>query len=111
MALAVRDTELAMTLEKLQKQAGIQPSLVITDSQVFSSLSKILPEAIPLTSFSILMARYKGFLETAVRGIQAMETLQDGDQILAGVPFTNYGIAIAYLTGILNRSLKPVFSK
>ena len=82
MALAVRATRsLPMTLEKLQSQAGICPSLVITDSQVFGPVSRILPETIPLTSFSILMARYKGFLETAVRGVEAIEMLRDGDRI------------------------------
>ena len=46
--------------------------MVVTDSQAFAVVSKIVPEDIPLTSFSILMARYKGFLETAVRGASAL---------------------------------------
>lgn len=176
-AIAVRDTELEMTLKMLAKK----PALVITDSQVFSSVSKIVPDDIALTSFSILMARYKGFLKTAVRGASAIENLKDGDKILisegcthhrqcndigtvklprliknktgkniifetssgkgfpenltdyklilhcggcmlnerevqrrrelaeaAGVPFTNYGITIAYLNGILKRSIAPL---
>ncbi|HBE85555.1 MAG TPA: [FeFe] hydrogenase H-cluster maturation GTPase HydF [Lachnoclostridium sp.] len=174
-SVAVRDTELKETLERL----GSRPALVITDSQVFEKVSKDTPEEILLTSFSILMARYKGFLEDAVKGVAAIGDLTDGDRILisegcthhrqcddigtvklprwlrqytgkelaietssgrefpedlsaykliihcggcmlnereieyrrkcasdAGVPFTNYGIAIAYMKGILKRSLK-----
>ncbi len=174
-SVVTRDTELALTLKKL----GNPPAMVITDSQAFESVSRDTPPEIKLTSFSILMARYKGFLETAVRGVSAIEQLQDGDRILisegcthhrqcddigtfkiprwlrqhtgkdlvietssgrefpenlndyklvihcggcmlntremlyrqkcaedAGVPFTNYGITIAYMQGILKRSLE-----
>ena len=170
-----RDTE----LETVLKKPGIVPALVITDSQAFRTVSSIVPDEIPLTSFSILMARHKGFLETAVAGISAARNLQDGDRILMaegcshhrqcndigtvkipnwlrkytgkeitidtcsgrefpedlstyrlvihcggcmltegavqarmrqattqGVPFTNYGIAIALMTGALERSLR-----
>ena len=170
-----RDTE----LEALLKKPGLDPALVITDSQAFRTVSAIVPDALPLTSFSILMARYKGFLDTAVKGISAAGTLQDGDRILLaegcthhrqcndigtvkiprwlrqytgkelqidtcsgrefpedltpyrlvihcggcmltenavlarmnqairqGIPFTNYGIAIAFMTGALERSLR-----
>ena len=170
-----RDTE----LEALLKTPGLDPALVITDSQAFRTVSAIVPDALPLTSFSILMARYKGFLDTAVKGISAAGTLQDGDRILLaegcthhrqcndigtvkiprwlrqytgkelqidtcsgrefpedltpyrlvihcggcmltenavlarmnqairqGIPFTNYGIAIAFMTGALERSLR-----
>lgn len=173
-ALVVRDTE----LEALLKTIGTKPKLVITDSQVFNKVKDIVPDSIPLTSFSILMARYKGFLETAVKGAAAIDTLQDGDKVLiaegcthhrqcddigtvkiprwlkartqkdiimetssgkgfpedlspykliihcggcmlnekevscrrkfavdSSVPFTNYGIAIAYMQGILKRTL------
>lgn len=173
-AVTVRDTELKEILEKL----GRKPSLVITDSQAFGSVSKDVPDDILLTSFSILMARYKGFLETAVKGAAAIEKLKNGDKVLisegcthhrqcedigtvklprwlknytgkdliietssgkgfpddlseysliihcggcmlnereiqyrrkfaedSGVPFTNYGTAIAYMKGILKRSL------
>lgn len=176
-AISVRDTELAQTLKSL----GTKPSLVITDSQAFDKVSKIVPEDIPLTSFSILMARYKGFLDTAVRGAMAIDSLPDGAKILisegcthhrqcndigtvklprllkmytgkdfvietssgkgfpddlseydlvlhcgacmlnereikyrmkfavdSGVPFTNYGIAIAYMRGILKRSVAMI---
>ena len=170
-----RDTE----LEDLLKKPGLDPALVITDSQAFRTVSAIVPDALPLTSFSILMARYKGFLDTAVKGISAAGNLQDGDRILLaegcthhrqcndigtvkiprwlrqytgkelqidtcsgrefpedltpyrlvihcggcmltenavlarmnqairqGIPFTNYGIAIAFMTGALERSLR-----
>lgn len=173
-ALVVRDTELASLLGTV----GVNPKLVITDSQVFNKVKDIVPETIPLTSFSILMARYKGFLETAVKGAAAIDSLDDGDKVLiaegcthhrqcddigtvkiprwlkartqkdiiietasgkgfpddlspykliihcggcmlnekevsyrrkfaedSGVPFTNYGTAIAYMQGILKRTL------
>ena len=173
-ALVVRDTE----LEALLGTVGAKPKLVITDSQVFNKVKDIVPDTVPLTSFSILMARYKGFLETAVRGAAAIDSLNDGDKILiaegcthhrqcddigtvkiprwlktrtqkdiiietvsgkgfpddlspykliihcggcmlnekevsyrrkfaedSGVPFTNYGTAIAYMQGILKRTL------
>ncbi|MBW4845735.1 MAG: [FeFe] hydrogenase H-cluster maturation GTPase HydF [Lachnospiraceae bacterium] len=176
-SVAVRDTELKETLERL----GTRPALVITDSQAFEQVSKDTPEEILLTSFSILLARYKGFLEEAVKGVAAIGDLEDGDKILisegcthhrqcddigtvklprwlrqhtgkellietssgrefpedlsaykliihcggcmlneremeyrgkcaadAKVPFTNYGIAIAYMKGILKRSIKPL---
>ena len=176
-SVVCRDTELSVTLNKL---AG-KVKLVITDSQAFATVSKIVPEDIPLTSFSILMARYKGFLDGAVKGVRAIKDLKDGDTVLisegcthhrqcedigtvkipkllkkvtgkelkivtssgtefsvdlspyslvihcggcmlndremkfrekcaadAGVPFTNYGIALAFMTGILKRSVKPI---
>ena len=164
------------TLELLQKP----PKLVITDSQVFSKVKEVIPEDIMLTSFSILFARYKGDLESTVKGAFQIEELKDGDKILISegcthhrqcgdigteklpkwilkytgknltfeftsggdfpenikdykliihcgacmlnekqmqarmarakinkIPMTNYGIAIAYLNGILKRSIKP----
>ena len=173
-ALVVRDTELAELLRSL----GKKPSVVITDSQAFAKVKDIVPDDVRLTSFSILMARYKGFLATAVAGAAAIERLQDGDRVLisegcthhrqcddigtvklpnwlrkytgkdivietssgkgfpedlspyklvihcggcmlneremryrrqfagdSGVPFTNYGTAIAYMNGILKRTL------
>ena len=173
-AVVARDSELKLTLEKL----GKKPSIVITDSQVFGKVKDIVPQDIRLTSFSILMARHKGFLETAVKGAAAIENLRNGDRVLisegcthhrqcedigtvklprwlnsytkkdikietssgkgfpddlspysliihcggcmlnerevqyrrsfaedSGVPFTNYGTAIAYMQGILPRTL------
>lgn len=176
-AVTVRNTELAKTLQKLEGKVR----MVITDSQAFEEVAAIVPKEIPLTSFSILMARFKGYLETAVKGIQAVDSLKDGDRILVsegcthhrqcedigtvklpnwllkytgkdlkfewssgrefkedlspyamvihcggcmlnerevkyrmkcavdqGIPFTNYGIAIAYMKGILQRSIEPI---
>ncbi len=175
-ALVCRDSELTGTLGKLAES----PRIVITDSQVFGSVSKMVPEDVPLTSFSILMARYKGDLPLAVAGAAAVDKLSAGDRVLvaegcthhrqcedigtvkipmwlrkylgfdvdftftsgtefpedlsgyklvihcggctlneremryrlrscmsAGVPVTNYGILIAYLNGILKRTLAP----
>lgn len=173
--IVTRETELKATLEQL----GKKPAMVITDSQAFAKVSAETPREIPLTSFSILMARYKGQLHGAVLGAAAIEKLQDGDTVLISegcthhrqcddigtvklprwlkehtgkdlqfqfssgtsfpeelsqyqlivhcggcmlneremqyrqkcaadqnIPFTNYGIAIAYMQGILQRSIE-----
>ena len=169
--------ELPQALQSL----GKAPRLVITDSQAFGAVNKLVPRQIPLTSFSILMARYKGTLDQSVAGAAQLDQLQDGDKVLlsegcthhrqcedigtvkiprwlkeytgkdlvlehssgrdfpedlspyrliihcggcmlgeremayrqktaqdAGVPFTNYGMAIAQMHGILQRSLEPL---
>ena len=70
-AIVVKESELKQTLEQL----GRSPAMVITDSQVFEQVSEEVSEEIPLTSFSILMARYKGYLETAVNGVAAIDHL------------------------------------
>ncbi len=166
-------------LEETLKNFGKKPSVVITDSQAFNVVSKIVPEDIPLTSFSILFAKYKGVLDEAVKAVGRIETLKDGDKILVAegcshhrqcndigtvkipnwikkhtgkdiqfeftsgrefpdnlkdyalvlhcggcmiterdvmsrmekakeenIPFTNYGITIAYMNGILKRSIE-----
>ena len=77
-SVVVRDTELKETL----KQLGKKPRLVITDSQAFAAVSRDTPQDILLTSFSILFARYKGNLKSAVSGAAALETVEDGDKIL-----------------------------
>ena len=175
-AIVVKEYELRETLENL----GKKPKLVITDSQVFSKVSADTPKDILLTSFSILFARYKGDLEETVKGVRALETLEDNDTILISegcthhrqcddigrvkiprwvmqhtgkelnfeftsgtefpydlskykmiihcggctlnereikyrikcakdqnIPFTNYGILIAYIQGILKRTVEP----
>lgn len=84
--IVVKDTELSELLAKLQ----VKPRLVITDSQVFGKVSSIVPEDIPLTSFSILMARYKGNLKTMVQGAYALDTLQDGDTVLISEGCTHH---------------------
>lgn len=176
-ALCCKDTELSGLIEEY----GEKISLVITDSQAFEMVAKTVPENIPLTSFSILMARYKGFLSVAAEGVSVIRQLKDGARILIAegcthhrqcedigtvklpkwltqytkkelvfetcsgrefpddlseydmvihcggcmlnereilcrmeravsqnVPFTNYGITIAYLKGILQRSTEIV---
>ena len=77
-ALVVKENELKHTLEELANP----PAMVVTDSQAFEKVSKDVPETVPLTSFSILMARHKGFLELAVSGAAKLDTLQDGDKVL-----------------------------
>ena len=77
-------------LEKTLKDLAKPPKMVITDSQVFGYVQKIVPEDVPLTSFSILMARYKGYLETAVRGVRAIADLKDGDTVLMAEGCTHH---------------------
>lgn len=175
-SMVTKDSELKETLNALKAK----PRLVITDSQAFQKVSIDTPADIPLTSFSILFARYKGELESLIEGVRAVEYLKDGDLILMaegcthhrqcddigtvkipkwlkektkkdlifetssgtgypsdisqyalivhcgacmlnqremryrierakelGVPIVNYGILIAYINGILERSLEP----
>lgn len=85
-AIVVKESELKQTLEQL----GRSPAMVITDSQVFEQVSEEVSEEIPLTSFSILMARYKGYLETAVNGVAAIDRLKDGDKILISEGCTHH---------------------
>lgn len=172
--IVVKETE----LQQVFCNNGLKPDLVITDSQVFDFVNASIPADVALTSFSILMARKKGFLQLAVQGVEKLKNLQDGDTVLiaegcthhrqckdigtvklpdwitsytkkklnfafcsggefpeelssysmvihcggctlndkeilrrmklaqkAGVPFTNYGIAIACMNGILERSI------
>lgn len=85
-SVAVRETELGDTLRGL----GQRPALVITDSQAFGQVSAMVPQEIPLTSFSILFARYKGNLEQAVAGVRALDQLQDGDKVLISEGCTHH---------------------
>lgn len=85
-AVVIREHELAATLEQL----GGKAAMVITDSQAFALAGKVTPDSIPLTSFSILMANYKGFLKTAVNGISALENLKDGDKVLIAEGCTHH---------------------
>ncbi len=85
-AIVVKEFELRETLENL----GKKPKLVITDSQVFAKVSADTPKNIWLTSFSILFARHKGILETAVKGAVVLDTLQDGDTILISEGCTHH---------------------
>lgn len=85
-AVVVKESELRGVLEGL----GRRPSLVVTDSQAFGRVSKDTPEDIPLTSFSILMARYKGILDFTVPGAAAIDRLKDGDTILVAEGCTHH---------------------
>ena len=174
-AAVVQPKQLDLTL----KSMNVKPKAVITDSQVFGEVSKIVPKDVLLTSFSILLANYKGILTEAVKAVKRIEALSDGDTLLIAegcthhrqcndigtvkipawikkhtgkdinfeftsgrefpddlskyaavihcggcmiterdvlsrmekaqnqnVPFTNYGILIAYINGILKRSIE-----
>ncbi|MCI5726255.1 MAG: [FeFe] hydrogenase H-cluster maturation GTPase HydF [Clostridium sp.] len=85
-AIVVKEFELKDTLKAL----GKKPSLVITDSQVFSKVANDTPKDIPLTSFSILFARHKGLLDTAVKGVAIIDKLQDNDTILISEGCTHH---------------------
>jgi [FeFe] hydrogenase H-cluster maturation GTPase HydF len=88
MVLTVKDTELVDILSALNRK----PDLVITDSQVFKKVNEILDRDIPLTSFSILMARYKGDLKTFVHGARAIDDLKPGDRILIAEACTHHAL-------------------
>ena len=85
-ALCCRESELTETLDSLKNP----PALVITDSQVFGKVSEKLSADIPLTSFSILMARYKGELSILLEGAKALENLKDGDKVLISEGCTHH---------------------
>ena len=89
LSLVVRDTELKSTLDHFLAQ-GVCPKLVVTDSQAFACVSKAVPENITLTSFSILFSRYKGELETQLKGIAALSSIEDGDRILIAEGCTHH---------------------
>lgn len=84
----VKESELKQAIENLKEP----PSLVITDSQAFKQVSEIVPENIPLTSFSILFARLKGDLDEFVKGTKAIESLKDGDKVLILESCTHHAI-------------------
>ena len=83
--VVVKDTELAIALEKVGKVR-----MVITDSQAFSKVSKIVPPEIPLTSFSILMARFKGILDQSIEGANMLDKLESGAKILISEGCTHH---------------------
>ena len=87
--ILVRDKELQTALNRLET-AGTPPALVITDSQIFPQVAAMVPENIPLTSFSILFARYKGNLETAAAGASVIDTLEHDDLILISEGCTHH---------------------
>ena len=103
--MVCRDSELKATLQKL----SLPPRMVITDSQVFGLVSKIVPAEIPLTSFSILMARYKGDLPLVIAGASAIKELKDGDKILIAEGCTHHrqceDIGTVKIPGLLRKKL------
>lgn len=85
-AVVIQDCEVSETLKILNKK----PRFIITDSQAFASVSKQVPCDIPLTSFSILLARKRGWLKTASEGVKAVENLKDGDFVLISEGCTHH---------------------
>ena len=100
MALVVKDSELEDILASLKDK----PDLVITDSQVFKKVNAIIPKDVPLTSFSILMARYKGDLSSLVKGARAIDTLKAGDKVLIAEACTHHP-----LEGDIGREKLPIW--
>ncbi len=84
-AVITRDEELEQTLKAIKN-----PSFVICDSQVFSYTASVVPESIPLTSFSILMARYKGFLDTALKGVTKISKLTEKSKVVISEGCTHH---------------------
>lgn len=85
-AVTCRDSELSDVISYFKEK----PDLVITDSQAFKKVSEIVPSEIPLTSFSILFARYKGDLTELVRGAAALSKLRNGDKVLISEGCTHH---------------------
>ena len=100
MALVVKDSELEDILATLKDK----PDLVITDSQVFKKVNSIIPKDVPLTSFSILMARYKGDLNSLVKGAKAIDNLKPGDKVLIAEACTHHP-----LEGDIGREKLPLW--
>jgi [FeFe] hydrogenase H-cluster maturation GTPase HydF len=100
MALVVKDSELQEVLNSLVDK----PDLVITDSQVFKKVNSIIPKDVPLTSFSILMARYKGDLHSLVKGARAIDMLKPGDKVLIAEACTHHP-----LEGDIGRVKLPIW--
>ncbi|MCD7854746.1 MAG: [FeFe] hydrogenase H-cluster maturation GTPase HydF [Clostridiales bacterium] len=104
-AVTVKETELEAALKALKEP----PAVVITDSQAFKIVSEITPESIPLTSFSILFARYKGELEPFFKGLEALKTLKPDDTVLISEGCTHHrqcnDIGTVKIPKLLNKAL------
>ncbi|MCM1298506.1 MAG: [FeFe] hydrogenase H-cluster maturation GTPase HydF [[Eubacterium] siraeum] len=85
-AVVIKENQIKETLKNLNKK----PAMLITDSQAFERVAKDTPADIPLTSFSILMARFKGLLEIAAKGAAAIDKLKDGDTVLISEGCTHH---------------------
>lgn len=88
LALTVKDTELLDILDSLKDE----PSLIITDSQMFRKVNELIPEHLKLTSFSILMARYKGDLDLFIKGAKVINSLKPNDKILIAESCTHHAL-------------------
>jgi [FeFe] hydrogenase H-cluster maturation GTPase HydF len=112
MSIVCKDTDLAATLKALSSP----PAMVITDSQAFRQVANVTPDSIPLTSFSILMARFKGDLPTLVKGVTALKKLRDGDRVLISEGCTHHrqceDIGTVRLPAIIRKftGINPEFS-
>ncbi|MCL6580582.1 MAG: [FeFe] hydrogenase H-cluster maturation GTPase HydF [Firmicutes bacterium] len=89
MGLVVKETGLEAALRRLEPR---RPRLVVTDSQAFHSVSRVVPREVPLTSFSILFARHRGDLATLVAGARAADNLRPGDRVLVAEACTHHPI-------------------
>ena len=78
------------TLTETLSKLSVKPKLIVTDSQVFGQVAKLVPEDIPLTSFSILMARFKGILDLAYNAVMSIEKLENGDKVLISEGCTHH---------------------
>ncbi|NDV28167.1 [FeFe] hydrogenase H-cluster maturation GTPase HydF [Desulfovibrio sp. JC010] len=87
--VTVKEREIEETLSSMKRN----PALVITDSQVVMSVAGDVPDDIPLTTFSTLFARYKGDLSSLVEGVEAIDSLQDGDTVLMGEACSHHPVA------------------
>ena len=111
-AIVCQPEELAETLASLKNP----PALVVTDSQAFAEVNAALAADIPLTSFSILFARYKGNLETLMRGAKAIDSLREGDEVLISEGCTHHrqceDIGTVKLPGWIEKHVgfRPVFT-
>ncbi|MEG0919392.1 MAG: [FeFe] hydrogenase H-cluster maturation GTPase HydF [Anaerovoracaceae bacterium] len=106
-AMVTKETELLSTINALSKK----PSMVITDSKVFSQVKDILPKDIPLTSFSILFARYKGDLDIVVKGALNLDKLKDRDKVLISEGCTHHKQCDDIGTIVLPKMIKKYTGK
>ncbi len=86
--VVVKETQLAAALENMRKK----PALVVTDSQAFAEVDALIPADVPLTGFSVLMARHRGQFETQVAGAQAIANLRPGDRVLVAESCTHHPV-------------------
>lgn len=106
-AVVAKESELSIALNSLKQK----PKLVVTDSQAFKKVAEITPEDIPLTSFSILFARYKGDLEQLVKGTEAIKNLENGDKVLISESCTHHRQEDDIGTVKIPRLLKEITKK